>query len=219
MNLDEVTEVWRSKDLSELYGVDKTLLHQVLQQEQANLERQRRTMRWFMYAINAFLLIIVALFFTILIDPHQPPEFSARVVVWDYVVGLVGLAAVVTVTGALLALRRSHEARERDFGDSLRDHLRRRIALFDADLANERRLALTMMVAVLTAGRAISILAGRIKHVPVPWPELVWPSPIKIVLILGFFYLLLFRWVPRERQRNVQRKRQLETLLKELDGQ
>jgi len=53
----------------------------------------------------------------------------------------------------------------------------------------------------------------------VPWSEIVWPSPFKIVLILGFLYLLFFRWMPRERQRNVSRKRQLEALLKELDGQ
>ena len=93
MNLDDVTEAWRSKDLSQLYGVDKTLLHQMLRQERAKLEKQRRTMRWFMYAVNAMLLICAALFFAILIDPHQPPEFSARVVVWDYVVGIVGVAA------------------------------------------------------------------------------------------------------------------------------
>ena len=48
---------------------------------------------------------------------------------------------------------------------------------------------------------------------------MVWPSPFAIVLILGFFYLLLFRWMPRrERQHNVPRKRQLEALLKELDA-
>ena len=40
-----------------------------------------------------------------------------------------------------------------------------------------------------------------------------------MVLILGFLYLLLFRWIPRERQHNLLRKRQLEALLKELDGQ
>jgi len=32
-------------------------------------------------------------------------------------------------------------------------------------------------------------------------------------------YLYFFRWMPRERQRNVQRKRQLEALLKERDGE
>ena len=219
MNLDELTAVWRAQDLSPLYGVDKALLHQVLRQEQAKLEKQRRRVRWFMYVVNAVLLITAGLFFAILIDPNQPPTFSARLVVWDYVVGVVGVAATVTIAGALFALRRSHEARERGFGDSLRDHLRRRIAHLDAEVTSERRLALTLVAAILISGTAISILAGRIQHVPVPWSEIVWPSPFKTVLILGFFYLMLFRWMPREREQNVQRKRQLEALLKELDGQ
>jgi hypothetical protein len=55
--------------------------------------------------------------------------------------------------------------------------------------------------------------------VPVAWSELLWPAPLRIVLILGFFYLLLFRWIPRGHERNVQRRRQLEALLKELDDQ
>ena len=59
--------------------------------------------------------------------------------------------------------------------------------------------------------------SARIQHVPVPWSGIVWPSPFAIVLILGFFYLLLFRRIPRERQHKVQRKRQLEALLKDLD--
>lgn len=217
MNPDELTEVWRSQDLSPLYGVDKSLLHQMLRQEQAKLEKQRRRARWFVYVMNAVLLIIAGLFFAILIDPNQPATFSARLSVWDYVVGVVGVAAALILAGALFAARRSRQAREQGFGDSLRDHLRRRIAQLDAEAAGERRLVLTMVVTMLICATAISILAGRIRHVPVPWNEIVWPSPFKIVLILGFLYLLFFRWMPREWQRSLSRKRQLETLLKELD--
>lgn len=217
MNPDELTEVWRSQDLSPLYGVDKSLLHQMLRQEQAKLEKQRRKARWFGYVMNAVLLIIAGLFFAILIDPNQPATFSARLSVWDYVVGVVGVAAALILAGALFAARRSRQAREQGFGDSLRDHLRRRIAQLDAEAAGERRLVLTIVVTMLICATAISILAGRIRHVPVPWNEIVWPSPFKIVLILGFLYLLFFRWMPREWQRSLSRKRQLETLLKELD--
>ena len=219
MNLDDVTAAWRSQDLSPLYGVDKTLLHQVLQREQAKLQRQLRRARWFVYVVNAFLLITAPLYFAILIDPHQPPEFSARVVIWDYVVGVVAVAAAVTLAGTLGAANRSRQAREQGFGDSLRDHLRRRIAQLEADVTGERRRTWTMVVATLTGGTAVSILAGRIKHVPVPWSEVIWPSPFRIVLILGLFYLLFFRWLPRLRQHSVSRKRQLEALLKEFDGQ
>ena len=157
MNLDDLTAVWRSQDLSPLYGVDKTLLHQALRQEQAKVEKQRRKTRWFMYVVNAVLFVMTALFLAIMIDPNQPTTFSARLIVWDYVVGGVGVAAAVTVAGALFALRRSRQARDRSFSDSLRDHLRRRIAHLDAEVTGERRLALTMVVAMLTCAAAISI--------------------------------------------------------------
>jgi MFS family permease len=218
MNLDDVMEGWRSHDASTFYGVDKTLLHQALRQEQATLEKQQRWARRGGYVGSAALLITAGLFFAIMIDPNQPPTFAARLSVWDYVVGVVGVAAAVTIAGAVFALRRSHQARERGFGDSLRDHLRRRIAQLDDEATVERRLGFIALVAGLIAAAAISIVSDRIKHVPVPWSEIDWPSPFAIVLILGFFYLLLFRWMPRERQRYLSRKRQLETLLKELDG-
>jgi hypothetical protein len=218
MNLDELTEVWRSQDLSPLYGVDKDLLHQVLRQEQAKLEKRLRRTRWFMIVVTAFLFINAALFLAIMIDPNQPPTFSARFIVWDYVVGGVGVAAALTVAGALLTARRSRQAREQGFGDSLRDHLRRRIVQLDNAATGERRLTLIIVAATLICATAISIVSGRIRHVPVPWSEIVWPSPSVIVLVFGFLYLLFFRWIPRE-QRNVSRKRPLEALLKELDGQ
>jgi len=219
MNLDDLTEVWRSQDLSPLYAVDKDLLHQVLRQEQAKLEKWLRRTRWFMIVVTAVLLINAALFLAIMIDPHQPPTFSARFIVWDYVVGGVGVAAALTLAGALYVARRSRLAREQGFGDSLRDHLRRRIAQVDAEATGERRLGLTVVVTTLICATAITIVSGRIQHVPVPWSEIVWPSPFAIVLILGFVYLLFFRWIPRERQRHLSRKRQLEALVKELDGQ
>jgi len=219
MNLDDLTKVWRSQDLSPLYGVDKALLHQMLRQEQAKLEKLLRRSRRFVYVTNAFLLITAGLFFAILIDPNQPPVFSARLTVWDYVVGVVGVAAALILAGVLLVARRSRQAREQGFGDSLRDHLRRRITQLDADATGERRLGLTIVATMLIGAKAVSILAGRIKHVPVPWSEIVWLSPFSIVLILGFLYLLFFRWMPRGRQRGLSRKRQLEALLKELEGE
>ena len=219
MKLDEVMEGWRSQDASAFFGVDKTLLHQALRQEQAKLEKRLRRMRWFIYVVNAGLFLMALLFLAIMIDPHQPPTFSARLTVWDYVVGLAGVASALTLAGVLFMARRSRQAREQGFGDSLRDHLRRRIAQLDADATEERRLGLTIVVTALICATAISIVAGRIRHVPVPWSEILWPSPFQIILILGFVYLLFFRWIPRARQRNLSRKRQLEALLKELDGE
>jgi hypothetical protein len=219
MNLDEVMEGWRAQDASTFYGVDRTVLHQALQQDQATLARERRRTMWVGFIGSAVLLISAGLFLAIMADPNQPPAFTARLGVWDYVVGVVGVASAVTLAGAVFALRRSHRARERGFGDSLRDHLRRRIAQLDDEATIEHRLELVAAVAAFSAAVAISIVTDRIKHVPVPWSDIVRPSPFPVVLILGFFYVLLFRWLPRERQHHLSRKRQLEALLNELDGQ
>jgi hypothetical protein len=219
MNLDELMAAWKSQDAAPLHDMNKTLLHQALRQDESKLQKERRIARWIMYVVNAVLFITAMLFLAIMIDPNQPPTFSARLIVWDYVVGGVGVAAALILAGALFTARRSQQAREQGFGDSLRDHLRRRIAQLDAEVTSERRLALIFVMAVLICAMAISIVSGRIKHVPVPWSEIVWPSPFAIVLILGFFYLMLFRWMPRWRQHNLQRKHRLEALLQELDGQ
>lgn len=51
---------------------------------------------------------------------NQPATFSVRLTVWDYVVGVVGVAAALILGSALFAAGRSRQAREQGFGDSLR---------------------------------------------------------------------------------------------------
>ena len=212
MNLDEVTAAWRAQDLSPLYGVDKALLHQVLRQEQATLDRRLRRTRWFMYAVTAVLFLMASVFLAVMIDPRDDDVLSA----WDYVVGVAGVASAVFMAGALLAMRRFRQAREQAFGDSLRDHLRRRIAQLDAEATGERRLAMITVAATLICGTAISMAGRRINDVP--WGNFNW-SPFRVLAIFGVCYLLLYRWAPRAQRRLAPRKRQLEIMLEELDAQ
>ena len=123
-----------------------------------------------MYVVVALLLITAGLFLAIMIDPNQPPTFSARLVVWDYVVGVVGVAAAVIMAGALFALRRSQQAREQGFGDSLRDHLRRRIAQLDDEATGERRLAL------ITVGGGVDLRSGHPRRLDAGSPTCPCPT-------------------------------------------
>jgi hypothetical protein len=212
MNLDEAMAAWRSGDLKPLYGVDQTRLHRALRQDQAKLAKLRRRVRWFMNVVNALLFLTAALFLAIMIDPKDDDVL----IVWDYVIGVAGVAATLTLAGALSVTRRSQQALEYGFGDSLRDHLRRRIAQLDAEATSERRLALIIVAATSIGGWAISIAGHRINDVP--WSEFdrgVFP----LVLMSAFIGLVLFRWAPRGRRRNLARRRELEALLTELDGQ
>jgi hypothetical protein len=217
MNLDDVIEGWRSQDTSTFYGVvDRARLHQVLQQERAKLEKASRRGTWGGYVASAVMLLIAAATLVTMFRPHDDDVL----IVWDYVVGVAAVAAASVVAWTLFALRRSHEAREQRFGDSLRDHLRRRLAQIDDEATRERRLALTALAAGLICVFAIPIAQQRAAHVPVPYSEMDWPSPFWTVMILGLLCLELFRWAPRRwRQKNLPRKRQLEALLKELDGE
>jgi hypothetical protein len=216
MNFDEVMEIWRSQDLSPLHGVGNTLLHQMLRQEQAKSEKRNRRMRWVGYAGSAILLIITGLFLAIMLEP----QYNDARVVWDYVVGGLGLAAAAVVAWTLFALRRSRQARSRDFGDSLRDQVRRRIAQLDYDATRGRRLALIIAAAGLICAWAIPIVDKRIRHVPIPYDQFYW-SPLPIVLIFAFIYLSsMWGWgYGRERRKYLARKSELEALSKEFDGQ
>lgn len=216
MNLDDMTAAWRAEDFSPLFGVDKTLLHQALRQEQAKLEKRTRRMMWGAYVFGVTpLLISSGLFLAITL---QPSDANKRVV-WDYVVGVISVAAAITVAWTMFALRRSQKAREQGFGDSLRDHLRRRIAQLHDEAAVERRLALIAAAAGLICAWAIPIVQRRIAHVPVPYSDFYW-SPLPIILIFAFIYLSSSKWVPSSQRAHLARvKRELEAMLKELDDQ
>ena len=62
MNLDDLMAVWRSQDAAPLHGVDKTLLHLALREDEAKLQQARRRERWFVYAGCAGLLAAMAVF-------------------------------------------------------------------------------------------------------------------------------------------------------------
>jgi hypothetical protein len=218
MNLEDVIEGWRSQDASTFYGVvDKARLHQVLQQEKAEFEKNQRWEKKAGYIGGGALLIGSGLSLAIMTFQSNIRDV---LIVWDYVIVVAGVAAAITVAWTLVARRRSQQAREQRFGDSLRDHLRRRLAQMDDEATVERRQGLIALGAGLICMVAIPVASDRIRQVPVPYSEMNWPSPFWTVLILGLLCLELFWWAPRrERRKNLPRKRQLETMLKELDGQ
>jgi hypothetical protein len=215
MNLDELMAVWRSQDAAPLLDMNKTLLHQALRQEQAELEKESRVGTRVGYVVSAVMLFIAA---ATLVTMFQRNDDDV-LIVWDYVVGIAAVAGPIIVVWTLFALRQSQLAREQGFGDSLRDHLRRRLKQIDDEATGERRLGLITFAAALICVFAIPIAQKRIADVPVPYSELGLPSLNWTVLIFGLLCLELFRWAPRrERRKNLPRKRQLEALLKELDG-
>ncbi len=267
MNFDELMAVWKSQDAAPLHDVNQTLLHQALRQDEAKLRKEWRRDKRLTYGFG--LAIIAGMAFALVLVSHARERYL--VTVWDYAVGIAGVAAALISIGAMYRGHRAQTRREQRFGESLRDQINRRIAqLDDAATEGHRRDLLVLVTMGLICPVAILYISARVNDQPVTdvlyliIAVIVWslwsgttgfrrrsPRGNLLVLILmgaicatGIAYLssginsqpigsppyliivplIWFQWavakeVRRSVQQNIERKRRLEELLKELDGQ
>ena len=89
MNLDDLMAVWRSQDAAPLHGVDKTLLHLALRQDEAKLQKERRIERWVTYIASVGFVAGMTLFVAVMISTRDRNVMTGR----DYVIPIVGAAA------------------------------------------------------------------------------------------------------------------------------
>ena len=213
MNLDELMSVWRSQDAAPLHGVDKTLLHLALRQDEATLQKERRIERGITYVGSAGLVACMTVFlFMMIYDDDSRTD-------WDFAIPVVGAAAALLWGGAMYVSHRAQALRERRFGESLRDQLGRRIAQLDYEATRVVRLASTLATALppVVCATAIILAGWRVNNEPFR-TEWVWIVGAILVCALGSVAGV---WGQRRSlQRDLlPRKRRLEALLKELDGQ
>ena len=209
MNLDDLMDVWRAQDTSPLG--EKTLLHLALRQHQAKLQKQRRAERWIIYVMCLLLAGALALFLGIMIYPNDDDVL----IVWDYLYPVAGIMAALVAAAAMYALHIAQTRRDRAFGESLRDQLRRRVAQLDALTAKDRSLTRIAVVAIWLCGLAIYMSARRINDVPY---NADWPIVLGLILAFALFGALRRRrrWMERE---ILPRKRRLEDLIQQLNAE
>jgi hypothetical protein len=212
MNLDDLMAVWRSQDAAPLHGLDKTLLHLALRQDEAKLQKQRRIERWITYVGSAGLVAVMALFVALMIYDNDPRTD------WDFAIPIVGAAAALLWGGAMYVSHRAQALRERSFGESLREQVNRHIAQLDYQATRVVRLASVLVTALppLVCATAIILAGWRINNEPFG-DEWVW-------IVGGIFVCAMGSaagvWEQRRSMERdlLPRKRRLETLLKELDA-
>jgi hypothetical protein len=215
MNLDELMAVWRTQDAAPLHDVNKTLLQQTLLQDEARLQKERRTEKWVVYLFGAGVVAAIMLCLAQLMHFHRlASERHGAVTVWDYGMGIAGAAAALLAWGLVYVGHRAQARREQRFGESLRDQINRRIAQLDDATTGGRRRSLLLLVLVgAVFPTAILHFFARINGKTLsdvsflPFATIIW------CLLLGSWTLR------RSAQRGIGRKRRLEELLKELDGQ
>jgi len=216
MNLDELMAVWKSQDAAPLHGVNETLLRLALRQDEAKLQKERRRERWIVYVGSTGVVAAMAVFLGMMIYFHRyRPE---KVVTgWDYALPIVGAAAALLAGGAMYLGHRAQARREQRFGESLRDQLNRRIAQLD-DRETQVHATLASVLLGGIGGTAIILLGYRVNDKPFSDDGYMLVSTILMCVALP---VAAGVWDVRRQARAVvlPRKRRLEALLKELDGQ
>ena len=214
MNLDELMVVWRSQDAAPLHGVDKTLLHLALRQDEAKLQKQRRRDRWIVYVMGAGCVAGMAAFLAIMIYHLND---ARRVTIWDFALLIVGAAAALFTVRATYLTHRGQVLSEQRFGDSLRDQLNRTIAQLDDQATRARRTS--VLVLVLMAGicpAAILFLTWRINQKSFSDDGYMI---VTVMLVNVWCVATGIRELRRQVQKDIlPRKRRLEELLKEFGG-
>ncbi len=211
MNLDELMAVWQSQDAAPLHGVDKTLLHLALRQEQAKLQKERRVERWTTYVASAGLVAAMAVFLGMMVLTRDRKVMTG----WDFAIGIGGAAAALLAGGAMYVGHRAQARREQRFGESLRDQLKRRIAQFD-DRATMARATLVSVLLGGGGGIAILLLGYRVNDKPFSDDGYMLFSTIVMCVL---FPVAAGLWSIRRQARDVlPQKQRLQALLKELDA-
>lgn len=131
MNFDEMMEAWKSQDDKPLYGVNRDLLQLVLRHEQADIQRDMRWDVWTTYAVGSILAVTGISLWAYLYRSAPALHVIAA--------ATAALAVLALWIGALWTSRRRQAARERGFGNTVQEEVRRNLSLIDYQLSQVGR--------------------------------------------------------------------------------
>jgi hypothetical protein len=131
MDFDQMMDAWRAQEQKPLYGVNRDLLQLVLRHEQASIRRSLRNEQWIAYIAGTALALFAGFWLWVLTYKYEPVLFT-----------FVGAASVGTFAlwaGALWVSRRRQVLRERGFGNTLQEEVKRNLSLVEYQLSNGGR--------------------------------------------------------------------------------
>lgn len=130
MDFDQMMDAWKSQDERPLYGVNRDLLQLVLRHEQADIRRALRWEQWTTYVVGTVMAGFAAVLWAFLYHRGSALYWAAAA---------VGTGAFALWVGALWLSRRRQAMRERSFGNTLREEVRRNLSLIDYQLSQVGR--------------------------------------------------------------------------------
>lgn len=138
MDFDQMMDAWKAQDDKPLYGVNGDLLRLVLRHEQADIRRSLRRDQWTTYVVGTAMAAVagISLWAFLYLRGLSPQAVLAM---------SAALGAVALWMGALWLSRRRQAVRERDFGNTLQEEVRRNLSLIDYQLSQVGRWSNLML--------------------------------------------------------------------------
>lgn len=155
MDFDQMLETWRTQDAAPLYGVNRDALRQALQTEEAGIQRLRRRDMWIVCIAGGGTAILGGFWVAISISNGWPAIYT--------VAAGAGFGMVALWVGAYCMSRWRQAKRERNFGNTLHEEVKRTLARVDVEISRFGRWsAATLQIAPLMVGAIlISWSVGR----------------------------------------------------------
>lgn len=144
MDFDQMLAAWKIQDDKPLYGVNGDQLQLALRNEQARIRRTMRRDQWITYLFGPGMALFAAFWLWVAILNGVPATHIAAAAV-----GTITFATWVT---AFWISRRRQALRERSFGDSLKDEVRRNLSLTEYQITNGRWHAALLWTAPVLIG-------------------------------------------------------------------
>jgi hypothetical protein len=207
MNFDQMLETWRAQDEAPLHGVNRDLLQLVLGHEHSDLRRNLRWEQWSVYGSSVGLGALFAFFVAVV--------FYGDETIWDYVATGVATGAVLLWAGAFWVSRKRQALRERSFGNSLQEEIRRNLSLLDYQLSRHGRWAAQLLIIspILVAAVVILWFGARINENPFGWLDV--GTAVALIVPTAFSVVFASR---KAEQRLLPRRRRLSELLELLNA-
>lgn len=210
MDFDQMLETWRAQDVAPLYGVNRDALRQALRTEDADVLRKRRRDMWIICVGVGGTAILAGFWVAISI-------FNGWPAIYTVAAGL-GFAMCALYVGAYCVSRRRQAKRERIFGNSLQEEVRRTLSRveFEISLVGNWRKASLQTAPILVGALLIFWAVGKSQGHNADVSPFGW----WIYLSTVFWIVYLVRVARRRVKEKLEpRQHRLRELLAALDAQ
>lgn len=213
MNFDEMLETWRIQNTAPSFDVNLDALRQTLQIEEARVQKDLRTDRralWIAGAIGTCLTVFAGFWIAVTITNGWPTIYL--------VTSGVSFGMFALGVGAMWKSRVPRAEPGRNFGNTLREEVRRSLALVD------QQLSLTRHLVIIVLGAAFIFFGALLFNWTLNDSQGIddstsngWGTPVLLLVLFLWGFNKTRKEMREEKPKLELRKRRLRDLLAALD--